>query len=87
MLPIAKLSGVIENKGEPGACSLVFALCVDGAADPAGCVYLTHGLLLDALRFAQEQRIMLPLSEHWWARAEQTDGCTLQSQNREAPSA
>lgn len=79
ILPIAKLSGVIENKGEAGSCSLVFALEVEDADDdPAGYIYLSYASMLDALRFAQEQVIIPPLSAHWWARVERTDGCTFQ---------
>ncbi len=32
-LPIAKLSGIIENAGIPGACSIVFALQVGDASE------------------------------------------------------
>lgn len=44
-LPIAKLSGVIENKRGSGACSLVFALQVDHEAydDPEAYRYLSWG--------------------------------------------
>lgn len=72
-LPIARLAGVIETPGEHAACSLVFELAMeDGRA-----VSLTYGLLMQALRFAQDEAIMPPLSEHWWARTGRSDGCAL----------
>ena len=58
-LPIAKLAGVIENTEGSGSCRLVFALQPDDSVDdPGGYVYLNYGLMLDALRFAQEQGII-----------------------------
>ena len=72
-LPIARLAGVIETPGEHAACSLVFELETEGGRT----VRLTYGLLMQALRFAQEEAVMPPLSEHWWARTGRGDGCAL----------
>jgi hypothetical protein len=72
-LSIARLAGVIENPGEPAACSLVFEL----ATEDGRTFHLTLGMLLETLRFAQDQGIMPALSEHWWARTGRTDGCAL----------
>lgn len=72
-LPLARLAGVIETPGEHAACSLIFELVTD-----SGPTYrLTYGAMIEALRFAQEQAIMPPLSEHWWARIGQHNGCTI----------
>ena len=74
-LPIARLAGVIENPGEPAACSLIFALeTEDGRA-----YRLTYGAVMNALRFAQDQGIMPALSEHWWARIGAADPCRQES--------
>lgn len=72
-LPIARLAGVIETPGEHAACSLVFELETEGGQS----VRLTYDLLMQALRFAQEEAVMPPLSEHWWARAGRGDGCAI----------
>ncbi len=72
-LPIARLVGAIELQGEAGACSLVFEL--ESATGQK--LRLTYAALMESLRFAQQQGVMLPLSEHWWARAERYDGCTF----------
>lgn len=72
-LPLARLAGVIETRGEPAACSLVFELVTE-----SGHTYsLTYGAMMQALRFAQEQAIIPALSEHWWARIGRSDGCTF----------
>ncbi|SFY33934.1 hypothetical protein [Azotobacter vinelandii] len=72
-LPIFRLVGVIENPGEYAACSLVFELeSEDGRVQ-----HLTYGALMEALRFAQRQAIMPALSEDWWARTGNRDGCTF----------
>lgn len=72
-LPIARLLGVTETPGEGRACSLVFEL--ESALGQR--LTLTYGNVMEALRFAQEQAVMAPLSEHWWARVERYDGCTF----------
>ncbi|KPY21351.1 hypothetical protein ALO54_200244 [Pseudomonas syringae pv. philadelphi] len=72
-LPIARLVGVTEVQGEASACSLVFEL--ESAAGQK--LNLTYGSVMEALRFAQQQAVMAPLSEHWWARVERYDGCTF----------
>ncbi|MDD5395323.1 MAG: hypothetical protein PHE17_20050 [Thiothrix sp.] len=72
-LPIVRLSGVIETLGERSACSLVFQLETE-----AGKVFhLPYGLLMETLRFAEKERVIPPLSPHWWARIGSTDGCTI----------
>lgn len=73
--PVARLDGVIETPGEHAACSLVFVLQTRTGSR----FHLPYGLLLEALRFAEAEGMMPPLSPHWWARAGSTDGCTLQS--------
>ena len=72
-LPVARLSGVIETKGEHTACSLVFEFTTDGGRT----IRLTYGALMEALRFAQQQEIMPPLSEHWWARTGRSNDSTF----------
>lgn len=72
-LPIARLVGVTEVQGEGKACSLVFEL----QSASGQTLTLTHGSVMEALRFAQQQSVMAPLSEHWWARVEKFDGCTF----------
>ena len=72
-LPIARLVGVTEFKGEGQACSLVFEL----KSTSGQTLILTYGSVMKALRFAQQQAVMAPLSEHWWARVEKYDGCTF----------
>ncbi|WNV05908.1 hypothetical protein RP726_05710 [Candidatus Methylospira mobilis] len=74
-IPVAYLTGVIETPGSPSACSLIFEL----ETETGHKVILTYGLLMETLRFAQDQAIMPPLSEHWWARIGGTNGCTFQS--------
>lgn len=71
--PMARLAGVIEARGERTACSLVFELETEGGRTFS----LTYGAMIDALRFAQDQAIMPALSEYWWARIGQSDGCTF----------
>ncbi|CZT26106.1 hypothetical protein [Pseudomonas cerasi] len=71
--PVARLIGVTENSGEGCACSLVFEL--ESASGQR--LTLTYGNVMEALRFAQQQSVMAPLSEHWWARVEKYDGCTF----------
>lgn len=71
--PIARLAGVIEEKGEYAGCSLVFELVTEDGRT----FDLTYGAILEALRFAQEQAIMPALSEYWWARVGRHDGCTF----------
>lgn len=70
-IPIARLAGVIETPGEPAACSLLFELETESGRK----VTLTYGLVMEALRFAQDQAVMPSLSEHWWARTGRRDGC------------
>lgn len=71
--PTAYLVGVTENPGEHHACSLVFTM-----ETKTGKTYeLTYGLLMETLRFAEQEKIIPPLSPHWWARIGDTDGCTL----------
>ena len=72
-LPVVCLVGVSEIDGECTACSLVFEL--EGAMGQK--LTLTYGLVMETLRFAQEQRVMPSLSEHWWARVERYHGCTF----------
>jgi hypothetical protein len=73
-LPIARLAGVIETPGEHAACSLVFELETgDGRS-----VRLTYDLLMQALRFAQEEAVMPPLSER--------DAAAMPVHRRAAPS-
>ncbi len=50
----------------------------DAADDHSAHLHLSYAAMLAALRFAEEQKIIPPLSPHWWARVEQTDGCTFQ---------
>lgn len=72
-LPVARLVGVIENGGEHGACSLVFVL----ETEKGQTMNLTYGLLMEALRFAQNESIIPALSADWWARTGARDGCLL----------
>lgn len=71
--PVARLIGVTETLGEGCACSLVFEL----ESESGQRLTLTYGHVMQALRFAQQQAVMAPLSEHWWARVEKYDGCTF----------
>ena len=73
-LPIARLVGVIETPGEQTGCSLIFVMETDDKQR----FNLTYDGLMNALRFAQEQRIISTLSEHWWARIGERNGCSLQ---------
>lgn len=79
--PIASLSGMIYNEGERGGCSLVFELETESGKK----LLLPYGKLMEAIRFAQTEGVIPPLSAHWWARTGKTDGCTFQS-TREAES-
>lgn len=63
-LPIARLSGMIYNEGERGACSLVFQLETESGTQ----IMLSYGKLMEAIRFAQAEGVIPPLSVHWWAR-------------------
>lgn len=72
-LQMARLAGVIETQGECTACSLVFEL----ETERGRTFILTYGAMMQALRFAQEQAIIPALSEHWWARIGQHDGCAF----------
>lgn len=72
-LPIARLAGVTEYPGEIHACSLVFQLKTETGLS----IQLRYADLMAALRFAQEQGVLSPLSAHWWARVERYDGCAL----------
>lgn len=74
-LPIARLSGMIYNEGERGACSLVFQLETESGTQ----IMLPYGKLIEAIRFAQAEGVIPPLSTHWWARTGKTDGCDLQN--------
>ncbi len=74
-LPIARLSGMIYNEGERGACSLVFEL----ETEAGNKLMLPYGKLMEAIRFAQVEGVIPPLSAHWWARTGNTYGCALQN--------
>lgn len=74
-LPIARLSGMIYNEGERGACSLVFEL----ETEAGNKLMLPYGKLMEAIRFAQSEGVIPVLSEHWWARTGNPDGCALQN--------
>lgn len=82
-LPIARLSGMIYNEGERGACSLVFEL----ETETGNKLMLPYGKLMEAIRFAEAEGVIPLLSAHWWARTGKTDGCTLQSARRAADGA
>ena len=70
-LPIAHLVGVTEHDSEPANCSLVFTLeTKDGVQ-----FELPYGVLMEAMRFAQEQKIIPALSSEWWGRIGETYGC------------
>lgn len=71
--PIARLVGVTHYEGDHSECSLVFELETEGGER----VKMTYGTLMMALRFAQEQEIMPPLSVDWWARSEHWNGRLL----------
>lgn len=72
-MSIARLVGVIEHEGEPGACSLVFVL----ETEEGEIEHLTYGTLMEALKFAGERSILPPLSSSWWSRVSEYDGCSL----------
>jgi hypothetical protein len=62
-LPVAYLAGVIENSGEYDACSLVFVL----ETEHGHTINLNYEMLMQALRFAEEQGVMPELTTEWWA--------------------
>jgi hypothetical protein len=64
-LPIARLAGVIENPGEYTPCSLVFVL----QTGQGQTIHLNYEMLMQTLRFAQEQGVIPALSVQWWAQA------------------
>lgn len=64
-LPIALLAGVIENPGEYTPCSLVFVL----ETEQGQTINLNYELLMQTLRFAQDQGVIPELSVQWWAQA------------------
>lgn len=71
--PVALLLGVTETRTDHAPCSLVFTL----ETQPGQTFTLTLSQVMAALRFAQRQAIMLPLSGDWWARTGLEDGSTL----------
>lgn len=76
----AVLIGATHYKGEPSSCSVVFHL-----EDATNASYnLTLGTLFEALRFAEKEGVLEPLSAHWWARAGIGDGCQLQDEVRKS---
>lgn len=77
-LAMAYLAGVIEQDGEPGSCSLIFVLEPEYGQK----IHLSYGMLMNAIEFAQDQRIIPPLSAHWWARTGNYDGCLFQNEPR-----
>lgn len=71
-LPLAQLIGVVSNANH-GNCALVFEMATpDGQR-----LSLPYGKVMEALKFAQQQGVMPPLSAHWWARIGETHGCAL----------
>lgn len=69
--PIAELIGLIENRGELNACSLVFILGTECMQSPA----LTYGHLISAVKFTELQGAIPALSPHWWARVGDSESC------------
>lgn len=72
----SRLVGVSERDGPRTHCSLVFHL-----EDPTGMRFnLRLYDILEALRFAERQRVVEPLSAAWWACTEFLDGCSVQDE-------
>ena len=74
----ANLTGFTEQFGELTTTSLVFHF-----QDAAGVRYdLSLGHVLLALKFAEEEGVITPYPDEWWAKVGRSDGCSFQDARR-----